>query len=99
MKRFCKTCKKHTEHKVHNQKFKGLNKTHPQSRGSTIRVRKKGQKRGVGNWGRFSRKPIAKWKRSGAKSSKKTDLRYTCVVCKHASVQRKGTRAKKIEMV
>lgn len=99
LKRYCKHCKKHTEHKVHNQSFKGLCKVHTQSRWSRCRVRKRGLRRGVGNLGRFSKKAISKWKRTGAKNTKKTDLRYTCAVCKKTSVQRKGMRTKKVELI
>lgn len=98
-KRFCKTCKKHTEQKVHNQTFKGLNKVHTLSRGSQTRVMKRGLRRGVGNLGRFSRPAIAKWKMTGAKNTKKTDLRYTCSVCKKISVQPEGIRTKRVELV
>ena len=98
IKRLCKSCRKHTTHKVINQKFKGLNKVHTQSRGSQTRAKKRGSRTGIGNLGRFSRPALAKWKRSGAKTSKKTDLRYTCEVCKKTSVQKSGTRAKKIEL-
>lgn len=96
-KRFCPFCKKHTEHKITLQKFKGLNKSHPQSRGSQTRTKKRGRRTGCGNLGRYSRPPMAQRKRVGAKSSKKTDLRYTCEVCKKTHVQRKGFRSKKIE--
>lgn len=98
IKRMCPFCKTHTEHKVVNQKFKGLNKTHTQTKGSQTRTKKRGKRTGSGNLGRFSRPAIAKWKKTGAKTSKKTDLRYTCQNCKKTHVQKKGIRAKKIEM-
>lgn len=96
--RLCPYCKKHTEHKIINQKFKGLNKAHPMSKGSKNRARRRGRARGMGNWGRFSRPPIASWKMTGAKSSKKSDLRYQCSQCKKMHVQRYGWRAKKFEI-
>ena len=99
MKRYCKHCKKHTEHKVKNQSFRGLNKEHTQSRMSQTRVKKRGLRRGVGNLGRFSKGAMSKWKRYGVKGSKKTDLRYTCEVCKKTSVQAEGIRAKKVEFI
>ncbi len=97
-KRYCPYCRKHTEHKVINQKFKGLNKTHTQTKGSQTRTKKRGRRSGVGNKGRFSRPALAKWKKTGAKTSKKTDLRYTCQVCHKTHVQKKGKRSKKIEL-
>jgi len=97
-KRHCPFCKKHTEHKVIHQKFKGLNKTHAQTKGSKVRTKKRGSRAGVGNKGRFSRPAIAKWKKTGVKTSKKTDLRLTCSECKKTHVQRKSKRTKKIEL-
>ena len=38
-----------------------------------------------------------KWKRTGVKSSKKTDLRFACQVCKKTHIKGSGTRAKKVE--
>ena len=96
-KRYCPYCRKHTEHSVKQQSFRGLNKTHTQSKGSKSRVRARGLRRGVGNLGRFSRPAIAKWKMTGSKTSKKSDLRYTCKECKKTHVQKKGIRAKKLE--
>lgn len=97
--RLCSKCKKHTEHTVKNQTNRGLNKNHSLSRGSTTRVQLRGLKRGFGNMGRFSRKPIGSWKMTGKKTTKKTDLRYTCTVCHKASVQSSGIRVKRIELI
>ncbi len=97
IKRLCPFCRKHTVHKVANQRHKGLNRAHPMSRWSATRVRARGLRRGHGNYGRFSRPPIAQWKMTGAKASKKTDLRYTCEKCKKTHAQSAGIRAKKIE--
>ena len=36
--------------------------------GSKARIRKRGDNRGFGNQGKYSRKPIASWKRTGANS-------------------------------
>ena len=98
-KRLCVTCKKHTEQKVSNQGFKGLNKTHTMSRGSKSRMMKRGERRGLGNYGKTSRPPVAKRKMTGAKTTKKTDLRYTCSTCKKVSTQRTGIRTKKVEFI
>jgi large subunit ribosomal protein L44e len=99
IKRLCAKCKTHTEHTVKNQAFRGLNKNHTMSRGSISRVRARGLRRGTGNLGRFSRKPIGSWKMTGKKSTKKLDLRYTCTKCKKTSVQAAGIRAKRIELI
>lgn len=95
--RHCPYCNKHTEHKVTESKKRGRNQARPLSYGSKARVRARGQRRGAGNLGRYS-KPT-KPKMIGKKLSKKTDLRYTCGVCKKTHSQRKGFRAKKIELV
>ena len=97
IKRYCPTCKKHTDQKVSESKKKGRNATHPMSKGSTHRVKARGQRRGVGNYGRYSRP--TKPKMTGKKLSKKTDFRYQCKECKKSTCQKDGFRAKKIELV
>ena len=96
MKRLCKTCKKHTEQKVAQNKRRTASSL---SRGSKYRARKRGVARGVGGHGRYSKPAVTKFKRTGAKTTKKTDLRYTCNVCKKASSQPSGIRSKKVEFV
>ena len=96
IKRYCKVCKKKTEHIVSAAKSSGRSKSHPMSRGSRKRMRRRGIDRGAGNKGRTSKGSIASFKRTGAKVSKKTDLRYKCKVCGKSSVQSHGVRAKKI---
>ena len=96
IKRLCRHCKKHTEHKVAQNKRKTASSL---SRGSKYRARIRGRARGVGGHGRYSKPAVTKFKRTGAKNTKKTDLRYTCSVCKKQSMQPKGIRAKKVEIV
>ena len=69
------------------------------SHGSKVRARLRGDARGVGNLGRYSKPAVTKFKRTNAKGTKKTDLRYTCNVCKKAMNQPFGIRAKKVELV
>ena len=96
MKRYCKFCKKHTEQKVAQNKKKAASSlTH----GSKYRARKRGLARGMGNLGRYSKPAVTKFKRAGAKTTKKTDFRYTCSVCKKATTQAKGIRSKKVELI
>ncbi|MBN2458670.1 50S ribosomal protein L44e [Candidatus Woesearchaeota archaeon] len=97
VKRYCPFCRKHTEHKVSIAKKKGRNAARPMSRGSTSRVQARGLRRGAGNLGRYSKPP--KPKRGGKKLSKKTDFRFTCKECNKTHSQRKGYRAKKVELV
>ena len=96
MKRLCKHCKTHTEHKVAQNKRKTAS---PLSKGSKVRSRLRGSARGVGNLGRYSKPAVTKFKRTGAKNTKKTDLRYTCSVCKKISCQTSGIRAKRVEFI
>ncbi len=95
-KRFCPHCKKHTEHKVvQNKKRSPSSLTY----GSKYRARKRGSARGAGNLGRYSKPAITKFKMTGKKTTKKTDLRYQCSVCKKTHMQKSGIRAKKVELV
>ena len=95
-KRLCPYCKKHTEHKVSQSK-----RRNPSSLkyGSKYRAKLRGSARGTGNLGRYSKPAITKFKLTGSKMSKKTDLRYQCTVCKKLHMQKSGFRAKKLEMV
>ena len=96
IKRYCKFCKKHTEQKVAQVK-RGAPSS--MSYGSKTRARRRGSARGFGNMGRYSKKAITKFKMTGKKMTKKTDLRYTCKECKKTSVQKQGIRAKRVEFV
>lgn len=95
--RHCPNCKKHTSHKVIQSKSRGRNQARPLSIGSKKRVRLRGERRGAGNLGKYSKPP--KPKMTGKKLTKKTDFRYQCSVCKKMHVQRYGIRAKKVELV
>ncbi|HLC47002.1 MAG TPA: 50S ribosomal protein L44e [Candidatus Nanoarchaeia archaeon] len=96
IKRYCPYCKKHTEHKVAQSK-----KKQPSSLtyGSKARAKLRGHATGHGNLGRYSKPAISSWKMTGKKRTKKTDLRYTCAVCKKAHAQKRGFRAKKVEFI
>ena len=95
-KRYCPRCKKHTEQKV--DQYKSAGKRGSLSRGSIARARMRGLGRGAGNKGKWGSKPaISKFKRTGAKISKKTTLRFTCTVCNKATQQNHGFRTKKVE--
>jgi len=93
--RYCKHCKKHTKHSVSLAKTK---KRSALKKGSINRAKKRGLGVGLGNKGKYgSKPPISKWKRTGAKVSKKPDLRFKCNECNKISVQKKGVRAKRTE--
>lgn len=95
-KRLCPTCKKHTEHKVSQNKRKQASSL---KRGSKYRATERGLATGHGNLGRYSKPAVTKFKRTGAKTTKKTDLRYQCMECQRIQIIGKGTRAKRVEMV
>ncbi len=94
VKKLCVKCKKHTEHKVTQNKKRSPSSL---SYGSKYRAKKRGAARGTGNKGRYSKPAITKFKMTGKKLSKKTDFRYECKECKKVSMQKKGIRAKKVE--
>lgn len=97
IKRYCPKCRKHTEQEV--SLAKGTRKRSSLSKGSLQRARKRGLARGYGNLGKYGSKPaISKWKRTGSKISKKQDLRYKCKACNKIFVQKKGKRAKRMEL-
>ena len=95
--RLCPFCRKHTKHTVSLAKRKAPSSAHPLGKGSKKRT---GFGKGTGNLGSLgSRPPISKWKSTGKKLTKKTDFRYKCSVCKKSHAQKKGIRAKKVEMI
>ncbi len=94
---YCQKCKKHTAHKVAQAKRKTHGSVHTMAHGQKPRVRMRGRWRGHGNLGRYSRPPVASRKMAGKKTSKNTDLRYLCAVCKKSSTQHHGVRSKKVE--
>lgn len=101
MKRFCPSCKKHTNQKVKNEKNRGRNKAHPLSKFSTLRLSLRGIGTGIGmgNAGRYSRGALNSWKRYNKKHSKRIDLRFTCPECGKTNVSAdRGTRTKKISI-
>jgi len=94
--RYCPKCKKSTPQKI--EMYKSSGKRGALTRGSIQRARRRGQGRGAGNKGKYGSKPaISKFKRTGAKISKKSTLKYTCTICKKSTQQKKGFRAKKHE--
>ena len=92
-KRYCPYCNAVTE-----QKVKQVSTGHKKSslkRGSKIRARLRGVARGMGNLGRYSKKAASKFKRK-TKTSKKTQLVYTCSKCNKSKMQKRGKRVSKV---
>lgn len=97
IKRLCPYCRKHTEHKVTQAKKKSPGSAHPLAQFAKPRT---GFGKGIGNLGKYgSKPPINKFKMTGKKTTKKTDLRYTCAVCQKTHSQSKGIRTKRVELV
>jgi len=94
-KRYCKFCKKHTEHKITQAKAGHQRST--LKRGSLQRAKKRGLGRGRGNLGKWGSKPaVTKWKRK-TKSTKKTNLVFTCKECGKSTIQKKGKRTSRVQ--
>jgi large subunit ribosomal protein L44e len=96
-KRYCPYCKKHTEQKIAMVGSAGRARG-AQRRGSAERARKRGKARGMGSHGKWppSKPAVSKWKKK-TKTTKKTNLLYTCKVCSKSTVQKKGMRAGKVQ--
>ena len=91
--RFCPHCNKRTEQKI---KSVGTGFTRGTlTRGSKARATARGLNRGIGNKGRYSKPAISKNKRK-SKTTRKTNLMYTCKVCNKSKYQKTGKRAGKI---
>jgi len=91
--RYCPYCNKKTKQKI--KIISSGAKRGSLKRGSKERARRRGQNRGIGNMGRWSKPPVSKFKRK-SKTTKKTNFLYVCEVCGKAKYQKKGKRAGKI---
>jgi ribosomal protein L44E len=92
-KRFCPYCKKKTEQKIKLVSTGALRGS--MRRGSKQRAAKRGLGIGIGNKGRWGSRPAnAKHKRK-SKTTKKTNIMYTCKECNKSKYQKKGIRLSK----
>ena len=91
-KRYCPYCKKRTEQKI--KLVSTGAKRGALKRGSLARAKLRGKNRGIGNKGRYSKPAVSKFKRK-TKTTKKTNIMYTCTACKKSKYQKKGQRAGK----
>jgi len=90
--RFCPYCNKKTKQKIKIISTGGKRGT--LTRGSISRAKKRGLGRGIGNKGKWGSKPaVSKFKRK-TKTNKKSNIMYTCSVCKK-SKYRQGRRNKR----
>ncbi len=94
-KRYCPYCKKHTIQTVDTAKQKSRSSAHPMSRYGDSRVRARGQRRGLGNLGRFSKPAIKSWKRK-TKVTRRISIVYKCKECKKMKGIKKAIRSSRI---
>lgn len=99
VKRYCKHCREHHEMKVSEAKQRGRGRARPNGKDSERRVRSRGQNRGAGNQGKYSKPPISAWRGTGRKRSDKTDLRFECTECGKVSVQQNSFRTTNLRLV
>ncbi|MGC9079398.1 MAG: 50S ribosomal protein L44e [Nanopusillaceae archaeon] len=91
--KYCPYCRRVTQHKVIIVKKKA------QRTGLSWGARRGREgKKGIGNKGKYSKRPIAERKRGIFKSAKGVDLRLECSVCKRQHVWTIKGRYKKVEL-
>ncbi|MCK5149641.1 50S ribosomal protein L44e [Candidatus Pacearchaeota archaeon] len=93
--RFCPYCKKKTEQKI-KPMGTGFSRGTMTRGGGRARAKLRGLGVGIGNLGKWGSKPAqAKHKRK-SKTTKKTNIMYTCKECGKSKYQKKGERASKV---
>ncbi|MBT3463374.1 hypothetical protein HN451_00170 [archaeon] len=92
-KRFCPKCNKKTEQKI-DLVSTGV-KRGTLKKGSLARAKKRGQNRGMGNQGRYSKKAIKSWKRKTKTTTRKVII-YKCKECKKSKLAKKSKRVSKL---
>jgi len=90
--RYCPYCRKKTEQKIKLVSTGAKRGT--LKRGSLARAKLRGSNSGIGNQGKYSKPAVSKFKRK-SKTTKKTNIMYTCQECKKSKYQKKGIRAGK----
>lgn len=92
-KRFCPYCNVRTDQKIKLVSTGG--KRGALKRGGKVRARLRGLGIGIGNKGKWGSKPANQKHKRKSKTTKKTNIMYTCKVCKKSKYQKKGIRAGK----
>lgn len=88
--RLCPYCKKKTSQKIKLVSTGAKRGT--LTRGSISRAKARGLGTGIGNKGKWGSKPaVTKFKRK-SKTTKKTNILYTCEECGKGKYQKKGIR-------
>ena len=92
MRAYCRKCRQHREMKVKHEKAGRRGG----GMGREARTQKR-KKRGYGNQGKYSKKPVTQTKMA-SKTSKKPSLRLTCPECGKIAVMSRP-RTKRVELV
>ena len=92
-KRYCPFCKKRTEQKI--DLVSTGSKRGTLKRGSLSRAKQRGENKGKGSKGRYSKPAIKKWKRKSKTSTRKVVI-YTCKECKKSRHAKNSRRVSKI---
>jgi ribosomal protein L44E len=92
--RYCPYCKKVTEQKVKN--LSGGGKRGSLKRGGIPRAKLRGLGMGLGNKGKWGSKPAVNKFKMKTKTTKKTNILYTCNTCGKSKTQKKGKRTSKV---
>lgn len=93
-KRYCPYCKKKTEQKIKLVSTGALRGS--LRRGAKQRASKRGLGIGIGNKGKWGSKPANPKHKRKTKTTKKTNIMYTCQECKKSKYQKKGKRTGRI---
>jgi len=91
--RFCPYCNKKTLQKIELVSTGAKRGT--LTYGSLGRARARGRARGMGNWGRYSKKAVKSWKRKTKITTRKV-LIYTCKECNKSKLAKHSRRVSKI---
>src|SRR6056297_2717614 len=93
-KRYCPYCKKRTDQKIKLVSTGGKRGT--LTRGGISRAKLRGRGVGIGNKGRWGSRPPNPQHKRKSKTTKKTNIMYTCQVCKKSHYQKKGKRTSRL---
>jgi ribosomal protein L44E len=93
--RYCPYCKKKTPQKI-KVVGTGFQRGVMTRGGGRIRAKLRGLARGIGNLGKWGSKPAQTKHKRKSKTTKKTNIMYTCKVCGKSKYHKKGKRAGKV---
>jgi len=91
--RYCPYCRKKTEQKIKLVSTGALRGS--LKRGGIARAKLRGLGIGIGNKGRWGSRPANPKHKRKSKTTKKTNIMYTCKECGKSKYQKKGKRAGK----